>query len=108
MSNILMTLKEFHERHPKLGSKDLILDVRNPEEYSDARIKGSINIPLPQVTQRADELKGYDHVYIHCKRGGRAQSAYQLLSSAGLDNLVCIHDAGMDQWVAEGYEVERD
>jgi rhodanese-related sulfurtransferase len=107
MSNTVMTLKEFHERHLTIGTKDVILDVRNPDEYAEARIKGSVNIPLPQIAQRASELKKYDHIYIHCKKGGRAQSAFQLLSGAGLDNLVCIHDAGMDLWISEGYEVER-
>jgi rhodanese-related sulfurtransferase len=107
MSNTLITLKEFHERHPKLGPGDVVIDVRNPEEYADARIKGSVNIPLPQIAQRAAELQKYERVYLHCKKGGRAQTALQVLSGAGLNNLICIHDAGMDQWLAEGYEVER-
>lgn len=107
MSNSMLTLKELHDRHLKLGANDIILDVRNPDEFKEARIKGALNIPLPEVGQRADELKKYDHVYIHCKRGGRAQTAYQLLTGAGLTNLVCIGDAGMDMWVAEGYPHER-
>lgn len=107
MSNMLMSLKEFHDRHLKLGGNDVILDVRNPDEYKDAHIKGALNIPLPEVAQKAAELKKYDHVYIHCKRGGRAQTAFQLLAGAGLTNLVCVNDAGMDSWVAEGYPVER-
>lgn len=107
MSNIGMTLKEFHDRHLKLGANDIILDVRNPDEYKEAHIKGSLNIPLPEIAQRASELKKYDNVYIHCKRGGRAQTAFQFLAGAGFDNLICIHDAGMDQWIAEGFQIER-
>lgn len=107
MSNILMTLKEFHDKHVNLGNNDLILDVRNPDEYREAHIKGAMNIPLPEVSQRAQELMKFDTIYIHCKRGGRAQTAFQLLSAAGLTNLTCIADAGMDAWVAEGYPTER-
>lgn len=107
MSNKLMSLKEFHDMHLKLGANDVILDVRNPDEYKDAHIKGALNIPLPEIGQRSGELKKYDNVYIHCKRGGRAQTAYQLLMGAGLSNIVCIHDAGMDMWVAEGFPFEK-
>lgn len=107
MSNAQMTLKEFHDSHLKLGKNDVILDVRNRDEYADVHIKGSLNLPLPELGQHAQELKKYDHVYIHCKRGGRAKTAYDLLSGAGLSNLVCIHDAGMDMWVESGFPVER-
>jgi rhodanese-related sulfurtransferase len=102
-----MTLREFHNKHLSIGKNDVILDVRNPNEYADAHIKGALNIPLPEVGQHADRLKGYDQVYIHCKRGGRAQTAFQLLAGAGLTNLVCIADAGMDAWVEAGFPVER-
>jgi rhodanese-related sulfurtransferase len=107
MSNIAMTLRDFHDRHLKLGGNDVIVDVRNPDEFKDSHIKGAINIPLPEVGQRAQELKKYDHVYVHCKRGGRAQTACQLLAGAGLSNLVCINDAGMDMWIAEGFPFEK-
>ncbi|WP_408098693.1 rhodanese-like domain-containing protein [Peredibacter sp. HCB2-198] len=107
MSNTLMTLKEFHDSHLKLGKNDVILDVRNPGEYHEAHIANAINIPVTEVGQHVDELKKYDHVYIHCKRGGRAKTAFDILSGAGLNNLVCVHDAGMDMWIESGYKVER-
>ncbi len=107
MSNIMMTLKEFHDRHLKLDKKDVVLDVRNPDEFRDGHIKGAINFPLPEITSHIEELKKYNRIYIHCKRGGRAQTAFQLLVGAGLTNLVCINDAGMDLWISEGYPVEK-
>jgi rhodanese-related sulfurtransferase len=107
MSNTHLTLREFHQKHLNLGNNDVILDVRNPDEYKEAHIKGALNIPLPELAQHSDKLKKYDHVYIHCKRGGRAQNAFQILTGAGLNNLICISDAGMDMWVNEGFPVER-
>lgn len=107
MSNNHMSLKELHDTHLKLGANDVILDVRNRDEYADVHIKGSLNIPLPELAQHADELKKYEHVYIHCKRGGRAKTAFDQLNQAGLTNLVCISDAGMDAWVESGFPVER-
>lgn len=107
MSNTLLTLKEFAGSHLKLGKKDVIVDVRNPDEFASGHIKGALNFPLPEVAQHADELRKYEHVYIHCKRGGRAKTAFEALKNAGLDNLVCVHDAGMDLWIESGYPVEK-
>jgi rhodanese-related sulfurtransferase len=106
MSNIHLTLKEFHEKHLKIGKNDVILDVRNPDEFKQAHIKGALNIPLGELSNNVDALKMYDYIYIHCKRGGRAQNAFQVLGDAGLNNLICISDAGMDMWVSEGYPFE--
>lgn len=107
MSNKLMSLQEFHSEHLKLGKNDVILDVRNPDEYKEAHVKGALNYPVMEVAAHAQELKKYDHVYIHCKRGGRAKTAFETLKNAGLDNLVCIHDAGMDAWIESGFPVVR-
>jgi rhodanese-related sulfurtransferase len=107
MSNSHMTLRELHDRHLTLGKNDVVLDVRNRDEYAEVHIKGSLNFPLPELEQHVQELKKYDHVYIHCKRGGRAKTAFELLSKSGLTNLVCIHDAGMDMWVESGFPCER-
>ena len=107
MSNSMLTLKELHEILPKLGKNDLVLDVRNPDEFKEARIAHARNIPVPEVTQHAEELKKFENVYIHCKRGGRAKTAFEALKNVGLNNLVCVHDAGMEAWIESGYPVER-
>jgi rhodanese-related sulfurtransferase len=107
MSNTHLTLKEFHDRHLKIGKNDVILDVRNPDEFKESHIQGALNYPVSEVVQHIEELKKYDHIYIHCKRGGRAQTAFQILSGSGLKNLVCISDAGMDMWISEGYPIVK-
>lgn len=107
MSNTLMGLDEFHGLHKNLSRNEVILDVRRPDEFSEGHIENAINIPVDQVGTKTDELKKYERVYIHCKRGGRAKTAYDTLSSQGLTNLVCIHDAGMDQWIEKGYPTTK-
>lgn len=107
MSNTHLTLKEFADSHLKLGKDDVILDVRNPDEFAFGHIEGALNFPLPEVAQHAEELKKYERVFIHCKRGGRAKTAFEVLTNAGLNNLVCIHDAGMDLWIESGYPVVK-
>lgn len=108
MPNSLINLKDLYEKLPNLSENDVILDVRSPEEYKEAHIPDALNIPVTVMAERAQELKHYDHVYIHCQFGSRAKKAFQILSEAGLNNLVCIHDAGMDAWIKSGYPVAKD
>lgn len=104
----MMPLKDFHALHQDLGKNDVILDVRRPDEFQESHIKNALNIPVDQVAQAVDRLKNYEHIYIHCKRGGRAKTAFDILQQAGLNNLVCIGDAGMDQWIESGFPVEKN
>jgi phage shock protein E len=107
MSNTLITLKDFYEQTKNLGKNDLILDVRNPDEFAAGHIKGATNIPVPVVGQSAQDLQKFDRVYIHCKRGGRAHTAYETLKAQGLNNLVCLQEAGFDLWIESGYPIEK-
>ncbi len=108
MSETHISLVELFDAHKKLGQGEVILDVRRPDEFKEAHIEQALNIPVEEVVQHADELKKYKRVYIHCKRGGRAKTAFEALTQKGLNNLVCVHDAGMDQWIEKGFPVKRD
>jgi len=107
MPNKEMGLKELYETFSKLGKNEVILDVRGQDEFQAGHIPGAVNIPLGEVASRTQELEKFGTIYIHCKRGGRAQTAFDALSQAGLTNLVCVRDAGMDVWIENGYPVER-
>ncbi len=105
MSNKMLPLNDFFNLHKSLKKDEVILDVRRPDEFEAGHIENARNIPVDQVAGFVDELRKYSTIYIHCKRGGRAKTAYEILSNAGLSNLVCINDAGMDQWMESGYPV---
>jgi phage shock protein E len=107
MSNTRMALDDFHGIHQNLAQDEVILDVRRPEEFAEVHIANALNIPVDQVAERIDELKKYKKVYIHCKRGGRAKTAFETLKNLGLSNLICIDDAGMDAWIEKGYPVKN-
>ena len=101
----LISLSELVEKHTKLLDGEIILDVRNPDEYADGHIAGSINIPLPDLEARADELKSYSSIYIHCRMGGRAKKAFDLLDSLGFTTTHCLQEAGMKAWTDAGHPV---
>ncbi len=104
MENI--SIDELHSRVDNLTDKELILDVRSPEEFSEGYIKGAQNTPHEEVGSIVEDLKQYQTVYVHCKMGGRAKMASQTLSSSGLSNIVCVGDGGMHRWNEMGWPLE--
>jgi len=104
MENI--SINKLHELVPDMGDQDLILDVRTPEEFLEGHIPGARNQDHETVSPIADELKKYKKVYVHCKMGGRAQKAAEDLEMAGLTNIICVSQGGMQRWMEMGWEVE--
>ncbi len=107
MSGTHMTLVDFYEHHKKLAANEVILDVRRADEFAEGHIENALNIPLDQLPNRLNDLQKFKTIYIHCKRGGRAKTAYDLLTQMGVNNLVCISDAGMDLWIEKGYPFKK-
>ncbi|GJL78848.1 MAG: rhodanese [Nitrospinaceae bacterium] len=101
-----INIDELHDRLDQLNEKHLILDVRSPEEFNEGHIKGAQNTPHEEVGSIVDELKNYETVYVHCKMGGRAKMASQVLNNSGLSNIVCVGDGGMQRWREKGWPLE--
>ena len=103
----IISIDDLHDIVAGMGDNDLILDVRSPEEFSSGHIKGARNESHESVTGIADELKSYDTVYVHCKMGGRATMASEHLVGAGLTNVVCVGNGGMERWGQMGWPIEK-
>ena len=84
--------------NPNLGIK--VIDVREPDEYQIARIKGVPLIPLNQLPQRLGELQPDQAYYIHCKMGGRSMRALEFLRQQGFTNLKSVK-GGITAWSNE-------
>ena len=48
------------------GSNLVIVDTRSKEEYERVHIVGAISIPVEEVAQRYNELRGYDEIITYC------------------------------------------
>lgn len=107
MSEKLITMTELAEKYKDLPSDEIILDVRTPEEYQQVHIPGSLNLPLAGLPVTYEKLKDYKAVYIHCKMGGRAKQAYDLLTDLGLNNLHCLKEAGIVGWEDAGHPCNK-
>ncbi len=100
----IISIDELHDK--TLGSDELVLDVRSADEFESGHIKGARNQPHEEVSDIAGELKQYKTVYVHCKMGGRAKMASETLEGAGLSNVVCVGDGGMQRWMDMGWDSE--
>ncbi|CAI2719693.1 rhodanese-like domain-containing protein [Nitrospina watsonii] len=101
-----ISVDELHERVSDMGPDDLILDVRTDEEFEEGHIKGARNQTHEEVAGIAEDLKKYKNVYVHCKMGGRAKQAAETLEEAGLSNIICVSQGGMQRWMDMGWEME--
>jgi rhodanese-related sulfurtransferase len=65
-----------------------IVDVRSLAEFSGGHAPGSVNIPLPEIGDRAKELDRSRPVIVCCASGTRSAMAAQRLRRLGFDRVL--------------------
>jgi rhodanese-related sulfurtransferase len=83
----------------------VVLDVREPLEWSHGRIDGAVHIPLGQLVERVGEIPE-GRVLVVCKVGGRSAQATGYLVANGRDAINL--DGGMLEWSAAGRAMVAD
>lgn len=83
------------------GENIQLIDVRQPEEYSFARIEGAKLIPLGEIMRRMSELDENREVVIHCKMGVRSARAVEALIQAGYPGTIKNLRGGITAWSNE-------
>jgi len=74
------------------------VDVRTPGEFKGNHIRGFKNIPLQQLTQKAEkELSKEKEVIVICQSGMRSQQASKILKKLGFTNVTNVK-GGMSAW----------
>lgn len=69
---------------------DIVLDVRQRNEWDAGHLPDAVHIPIQEVPQRVGEVPA-GRVWVHCASGYRASIAASFLANAGRD-LVLIDD----------------
>jgi rhodanese-related sulfurtransferase len=88
-----------------LGDGARIIDVREADEYADARIAGTTNIPLSTLIDRMSELPTDGALHLICASGGRSARAADYLAQRGYSPVNV--EGGMHAWIDAGLPVER-
>ena len=84
-----------------------LVDVRQPDEYSEGHIPGAINIPIREITKRLDEIPMDAPVIVYCKSGYRAALAVAGLQLLGFDNVKAFGPSYAG-WVDAGEETSTE
>jgi phage shock protein E len=79
----LFAAKEKTDFAPLINKGAQIIDVRSAGEYAGGHIKGSINIPLPDLKKNLKKINKNNPVITCCASGMRSGSAKNILSTAG-------------------------
>lgn len=74
-----------------LMNKDetVVLDVREPKELKDGKIKNSRHISLGDLPKRLSELESHKEnpILVYCRSGNRSGHACSTLTKAGFSNV---------------------
>lgn len=81
-----------------------LIDVREPDEYTEARAPGARLVPLGQLPDRMGEIPTDQTVYVICRSGGRSAKAVEHLRANGVDAVNVA--GGTMAWIEAGHTVE--
>lgn len=69
---------------------EILLDVRETNEYAVGCFDSAKNIPLSKLNFTVDVMQGYnksDKYVLYCMHGMRAKNAAKILHDAGFENI---------------------
>lgn len=101
------------------GEVQLVIDVREPQEFQAEHVAGAVNIPRGILELSADpespvadatlNAERASRIVVYCTKGPGARSllAARTLMSMGYDNVEVL-DGGLIAWVEAGLPVQRD
>ncbi len=82
-----------------------LIDVREPSELTEARIKGARHIPLGQLSAHLAEIERDRPVAFLCRLGSRSAIATRSAAKAGLD--AANVKGGMTAWARAGLPTSK-
>jgi rhodanese-related sulfurtransferase len=82
----------------------IVVDVRDPQEYTEGHIPGAINIPSEIFASKSDVLDKEKKIVVYCNSGGRSYNAYRKLMKLGYEN---IYQSLYFDWKQQGLPVEK-
>ncbi|MGX2039803.1 rhodanese-like domain-containing protein [Methylocaldum sp. MU1018] len=98
------------EEAKTLLGKTLILDVREPAEYTSGALPGAVNIPRGVLEFKIDAHPAFQNrrdaeILVYCQTGGRSALATEALQKLGYEKAVSLA-GGFNLWQESGLAVE--
>lgn len=88
---------------------EVIVDVREEDEFANDHIKDSINLPLSKFLTAAPAVLAHlkdKKIILMCRSGKRASLAKDLISKYNLSHNVDIYNGGILEWKNQGNATE--
>ena len=79
------------------GEKPILLDVREPWEFSICKIEGSVNISMSEPEKLIGELNANDEIIAICHHGMRSFQVCNYLENNDFNKVLNL-DGGIDSW----------
>ena len=79
------------------GEKPILLDVREPWEFSICKIEGSVNINMSEPEKLIKELNANNEIIAICHYGMRSFQVCNYLENNGFNKVLNL-DGGIDSW----------
>lgn len=75
-------------------TKNVLIDVRTPEEFAEGHVPGAINLNVQDenFAKKVSELDSTKNYYIYCRSGVRAQSASEIMLENNLKKVHTFQD----------------
>ena len=83
-----------------------LLDVRTPQENSQARLPGSVLIPINELEGRIKEVPRNKTILVYCAVGSRSKPVAEYLSKNGYKDVYNMTD-GIVGWYRNGFPLQR-
>jgi rhodanese-related sulfurtransferase len=86
----------------------IILDIREPKEFTGARLPNAIHVPLSQMKERGAELAKFVSrpVIVYCERGMRGGAAAAALAKLGFTRVQNLR-GGLRAWKDAGLPMHK-
>ena len=86
----------------------VVLDVRTPEEFAEARIAGAINVDYyaADFRDQVDQLDKDVTYVLYCRSGNRSEDANRIMRELGFAEVYEV-DGGIVAWNGAGLPIER-
>lgn len=102
IDDVLVARPDLAEKAPRITAAELrtwrtsepdlqIVDVRNPNECAGGMVDDAMNLPLPNLSDRIDELDPARPTVVYCAGGYRSATAASLLRARGFTTVADVY-----------------